>query len=148
MDAAALNGKYNWMKVVDVMTRSLYTVTPSDTIARAGELMSAHGVRQLPVVAGKTLVGVISDRDIRSSISDPTRFDTIGADNGFEILVGDAMTRDPVTLSPDDALPKAVEALIEDKFGAFPVVNGDAELVGIVSYIDMLSCFLNRLRES
>ncbi|MGE5215365.1 MAG: CBS domain-containing protein [Chloroflexota bacterium] len=142
-----MNGQYNWMKVVDVMTPSPYTVTPSESIGRAVELMSAHGIRQLPVVAGKILVGVISDRDIRSTITDPTRFDTNGSDNGFDILVGDAMTRDPVTLSPDDSLEQAVEAFIEDKFGGFPVVSSNAELLGIVTYIDLLRCFLNRMKE-
>jgi CBS domain-containing protein len=37
--------------------------------------------------------------------------------------------------------------LIEQKFGAIPVVDEAEGLVGIVSYIDVLRCFLNRLQE-
>ncbi len=142
-----MNGKYHWMKVVDVMTRAPYTIEPSEPIGRAVELMSAHGIRHLPVVMGKALVGIISDRDIRSSISDPERLYPNGKTNALEIKVGDAMTRDPITLSPDDELRKAVELLIEEKIGGFPVVGRNSELLGIVTYIDVLSCFLNRLRE-
>ena len=57
------------------------------------------------------------------------------------------MTRKPVTLSPDDDLEVAIELLLDEKFGAAPVVDGGEELVGIVSYIDLLRCFLHRLQE-
>ena len=50
---------------------------------------------------------------------------------------------------PDCLAPReeAVELLIEQKFGAIPVVDAAEGLVGIVSYVDVLRCFLNRLRE-
>ena len=57
------------------------------------------------------------------------------------------MTTDPVTVSPDDDLAEAVELLIEQKIGGIPVVDEAEGLVGIVTYVDVLRCFLNRLRE-
>ena len=62
-------GRYNWMKVVDVMTKDPLTVTPVETIGQADELMNTNKIRQLPVVQGKDLVGIVTDRDIRSFLS-------------------------------------------------------------------------------
>jgi acetoin utilization protein AcuB len=61
--------------------------------------------------------------------------------------VGDIMTREPLYLAPDDDLQEAVELLVEQKFGAIPVLDEVEGLVGIVSYVDVLRCFLDRLRE-
>jgi CBS domain-containing protein len=57
------------------------------------------------------------------------------------------MTTEPLFLEPDDDLQDAVEILVEEKFGAIPVVDEAEGLVGIVSYVDVLRCFLNRLQE-
>ena len=64
MAIAAPVGRYNWIKVVDLMTRYLLTVTPVETIGQADELMNTNKIRQLPVVQGKDLVGIVTDRDI------------------------------------------------------------------------------------
>lgn len=137
-------GMYNWMKVVDVMTEAPVTVTPADTIRHAKALMSEHGIRQLPVVQGRALVGVITDRDIRSILGDEPEARTMA----LQTLVGAVMSTEPVTLSPHDDLQTAVAALIDEKFGGFPVVDQDVGLLGIVTHIDLLRCFLNRLQEN
>lgn len=48
------------------------------------------------------------------------------------------MTRDPRTLSPSDPLKDAIVALVDERFGALPVVDSRERLVGLVSYIDVL----------
>ena len=50
--------------VGEVMTRRVITVTPDTEVLKAGALMSAHHVKQLPVVEGKKIVGIISHTDI------------------------------------------------------------------------------------
>ena len=57
------------------------------------------------------------------------------------------MTTAPIFVSPNDDLEEALELLIEQKIGGIPVVDGAEGLVGIVTYIDLLRCFLNRLQE-
>jgi acetoin utilization protein AcuB len=57
------------------------------------------------------------------------------------------MTSEPLTLAPDDDLQEAVELLIDEKIGAIPVVDEAEGLVGIVTYVDVLRCFLSRLQE-
>jgi acetoin utilization protein AcuB len=65
----------------------------------------------------------------------------------LKTAVGDIMTTEPLSIAPDDDLKDAVEMLIEQKFGAIPVVDGAEGLVGIVSYVDVLRNYLERLQE-
>jgi CBS domain-containing protein len=57
------------------------------------------------------------------------------------------MTTNPLTVSADDELQDVVEILLEEKVGGVPVVDESEGLVGIVTYVDVLRCFLNRLQE-
>lgn len=58
------------MRVADVMMKNPLTVSPSDTVGQTDELMYENQYRQLPVVINNQLVGIITDRDIRSFPSD------------------------------------------------------------------------------
>jgi len=135
------------MKVVDVMTKDPLTVTPSEAIGQADELMNGNKIRQLPVVEDNELVGIVTDRDIRSFLSASPLNEPDERKAAFNVKIRRIMTTDPVTVSPDDDLAEAVELLIEQKIGGIPVVDEAEGLVGIVTYVDVLRCFLNRLRE-
>ena len=138
-------GRYNWMKVVDVMTKDPLTLTPNETIGQADELMNTNKIRQLPVVQGKDLIGIVTDRDIRSFLSG-----SLGVEAREEALntkVREIMTTEPMTVSSDDDLQEAIELMIDEKIGGIPVVDEAEGLVGIVTYVDVLRCFLNRLQE-
>ncbi len=145
MSAAA--GKYNWMKVVDVMTRDPLTLTPTETVGQADELMTENKFRQIPIVKNKELVGIVTDRDVRSFLSGSIMANPDARDRAFNTPVQEIMTTDPITVSPEDDLQEALELLIEEKVGGIPVVDDNEGLVGIVTYVDMLRCFLNRLQE-
>lgn len=140
-------GKYGGMKVVDVMTKDPLIMVPSETIAQADELMAVNKIRQLPVVNERELIGIITDRDIRSFLSGSLISAPEAREKALHTKIGDVMTRDPLTLSPDDELREAVELLINEKVGGIPVVDGAEGIVGIVTYVDVLRCFLNRLQE-
>lgn len=140
-------GRYNWMKVVDIMTKDPLTVTPTETIGQADELMNTNKIRQLPVVQGKDLVGIVTDRDIRSFLSGSLLEGVEAREEALNTKVREIMTTEPMTLSPDDDLQEAVEIMIDEKIGGIPVVDEAEGLVGIVTYVDVLRCFLNRLQE-
>ena len=139
-------GKYSGMKVVDVMTTDPLTVAPSESVGQADELMNANRIRQLPVVEAGELVGIITDRDIRSFLSGAL-VEPEAREKALNTEVGEIMTTEPVTLAREDDLTEAVELLVEQKIGGIPVVDQAEGLVGIVTYIDVLRCFLNRLQE-
>ena len=140
-------GRYNWMKVVDVMTTDPLTVTPVETIGQADELMNTNKIRQLPVVQGKDLIGIVTDRDIRSFLSGSLLEGVEAREEALNTKVREIMTTEPMTVSSDDDLQEAVELMIDEKIGGIPVVDEAEGLVGIVTYVDVLRCFLNRLQE-
>jgi acetoin utilization protein AcuB len=140
-------GGYDWMKVVDVMTRNPVVLTPAETVGQADELMTENKFRQLPVVEGAALLGIVTDRDIRSFLGSSLLLDPETSEKALNTPIRELMTSEPLTLSPDDELQEAVELLIDEKIGGIPVVDEAEGLVGIVTYVDVLRCFLNRLRE-
>ena len=102
---------------------------------------------RVEVFNGRNLVGIVTDRDIRSFLSDGLLTDLDAREKRLANSVAAIMTPEPVFVAPDDDLQDAVELLMEQKFGAIPVVDEAEGLVGIVSYVDVLRCFLNRLQE-
>ena len=140
-------GRFNWMKVVDIMTKDPLTVTPVETVGQADDLMNTNRIRQLPVVQGKELVGIVTDRDVRSFLSGSLLESIEAREKALSTEVREIMTTEPITVSPDDDLPEAVELMIDEKIGGIPVVDAAEGLVGIVTYVDILRCFLNRLQE-
>ena len=139
--------RYNRIKVVDVMTKNPLVMTPAETIGQADELMTENRIRQLPVVDEGALLGIITDRDIRSFLAQSALVEPEERAKVLRTKVSDIMTAEPLTLAPDDDLREAIELLIEEKIGGIPVVDQAEGLVGIVTYVDVLRCFLNSLEE-
>jgi acetoin utilization protein AcuB len=129
------------MTARELMTESPTTVTPTTTIAEAWDLMRELDVRHLPVVDGEALVGMVSDRDLGNF--DVARLLT---EEGAETLrrqltlpVIQIMSADVVATEPDTEMSELIAMLLEHKVGAIPVIlPGTRQIVGIVSYIDVL----------
>lgn len=116
--------------VRDVMTRRPVTIGPGTPCDEARRLMDEHRIRHLPVVAEGRLVGMVSDRDVRSAIS-------LSAGT----VAGRIMTPDPVMVTPETRIEHAARLMLDARFGSLPVVDGHA-LVGIVTYTDLLRAFV------
>jgi CBS-domain-containing membrane protein len=135
------------MKVVDVMTQDPLSVTTTETVGKADELMAENSIRQIPVVKGRELIGIVTDRDVRAFLNDALQGEPEARERALKTAVGNIMTTEPLSVAPDDDLKDALEILIEQKFGAIPVVDEAEGLVGIVSYVDVLRNYLERLQE-
>ena len=121
----------------DVMTGPAVFVTPADSLLAAAGLMAVHHLRHLPVIEGGIVVGVLSDRDVRTTIGDPTRF-VAAPEHIRAIAVREAMSGPAITVPATIPLPELAKTFAELKIGALPVVGPDRELVGVVSYVDVL----------
>jgi len=133
------------MKILDVMTVNPLTLEPGDTIGQAEEIMNEQRIRQLPIVVGTELVGIVTDRDIRSFLSGRLFGASEERERALNAKVASVMTTKPMSLSPDDELRDALELLIDEKVGSVPVVDENEGLVGIVTYVDLLRAFLDSL---
>lgn len=131
------------------MTRRVVTIRPEETVFEAQELMSRHKVRHLPVVDGEDkLVGIVSDRDIRSALPYQYFKDGIGPEERQklgELRVKDIMTREVITITPAYTIQDALLLIQNAKVGALPVVDEEGRLKGILSVRDLLRAFINVL---
>ena len=137
------------MFISKIMTKNAVTIDPEADISQARKIMSENNFRHLPVVdESNFLIGIVTDRDIRS-VSPSFH---ITGDNDIEVLkrfsslkIKDIMTKSPVALSPLDTLQDALILLQRERFGAFPVIDEQKKLIGIVSVRDILREFINVL---
>lgn len=137
------------MFVSKSMAQKVITVGQDDDIFIARDKMAAHNIRHLPVVEdGDKLVGIVTDRDLRSALPHKFFHSTVSdqeADAHRHIKVRDIMTRDVVTVSLSDTIPDALLLIQQKRVGAFPVVDDQGRLRGIISVRDLLRAFINVL---
>lgn len=124
----------------DLVDRPAITAAAGDYLLDAAGKMQSHNVRHLPVVDGTgQVVGILSDRDIRAAIGDPMSVYDPGASERLDALrVEDAMTRDPITANARDSLAAIAGLFVDHRLSAVPIVDDAGELVGMVSYLDIL----------
>ncbi len=135
------------MLVREVMTPDPITISPNHSIGAALARMRRGGFRRLPVVEKGTLVGIITDRDLRLAMNSPFVMREGWYDSYLmeHIEVRSCMTPDPVTVEADDNLLDAVRLMRKHKIGGVPVME-KGELIGILTETDLLN-FLERLLE-
>ena len=128
------------MRVRDLMTERVVSAAVGTPVEVAYELMREGGFRHLPVLDAKgRLVGILSDRDLRG-VGAFFRDERSGVD---EFLVTEPttvekiMVANPITVPPDLTISKAVKIIRDKRIGCLLVTEGD-NLVGILSYLDVL----------
>ncbi len=68
------------MRVSEIMTTQVKTVSPSDTIQKAAEIMKRIDCGSVPVMDNDRAVGMVTDRDIRGRFPSQVLYDKIGRD--------------------------------------------------------------------
>ncbi|MEN6440852.1 MAG: CBS domain-containing protein [Syntrophobacter sp.] len=131
------------------MIKNVITIHPEAGILEAHALMADNRIRHLPVVNGDDrLLGIVTDRDIRSalpsSLLSPEEIE-VERERISGLRIRDIMTRDMVTISPYQTLEDAILLMQQTKVGAFPVVDLDGKLTGIISIRDLMRAFVNVL---
>ena len=116
-------------RVESLMSTALVTVQDTDSVAAAEIAMKLASVRHVPVVDAKqNLVGILSVRDVLEALARGKK----------QVLVGEYMTRNVVTVTPETPVHRAIDLLLEHEFGSLPVVGADGHLVGIVTETDLV----------
>lgn len=118
------------MKVRDVMTPDVRWVTPEQTLEDAAKLMRDLDVGSLPVLQGRELNGMITDRDLAVRATAEGR-DPRGT------RVAEVMTREALCIFDDQTVDEAAEFMQREQVRRLPVVSRSRELVGIVALGDL-----------
>lgn len=113
------------------------TTRPDATVTEVAKLLKAKRIGAVVVTdADGEICGIISERDLACGL----------ADRGADLLgmrVGDVMTREISTCSPDDGIDRLMRQMTEGRFRHLPVVE-DGRMIGIISIGDVVK---HRLKE-
>ncbi|MGX1541105.1 CBS domain-containing protein [Streptomyces adustus] len=115
--------------VRDIMTGTPVSVETGALVTDVARLMRDEDIGVVLVTREDHLLGLVSDRDLvvrgLAEGSDPQ-----------EMTVADLCTEEPITITPDDDLERAVALMRQHAIRRLPVVEGDA-LVGVISIGDL-----------
>lgn len=123
----------NYKTVEQFMAVDLFTVRREDILDLAASLMHWKHVRHVPVEddAGH-LIGIVSHRDLLELFA-------LGKITGpAQLVVGDVMKTDLITVTPETSALEALELMREHRIGCLPVIKDD-KLVGLVTAYDFLT---------
>jgi len=133
------------MTIGEICTRNTVVTTRDATVAAAAELMRQHHVGALVVVdsmnGGKRMpVGIVTDRDAVVEVM------ATGLDPNT-ITVGDIMVQDLVTARENEGVLETMQIMRYKGVRRLPIVDKDGQLVGIVSFDDLLEVLAEQLGE-
>jgi len=114
--------------VADYMSRELLVIEPEAGLAAAASLMAQRHVGSVLVVAGGSLRGIFTERDIVRAVSQDVM--------AMHEPVSDWMTSAPLTVAPETPIDEARDLMLERHFRHLPVTRGD-ELLGMISMRDL-----------
>lgn len=157
------------MKIVDIMTKKLITLSPEMEIKDALKLLVENNIAGAPVTVANRLVGIVTMRDILRYLDSehkkqgwvlvPTPFEIIEIPRAQElpyekiteiydrigvIKVSEIMQKKIYTIGPEDTIEDAIQLLVRWKINRLPVIDKDGNLMGIVTRTDLLKAFLNK----
>ncbi|WP_294008936.1 CBS domain-containing protein [Sphingomonas sp.] len=117
------------MRISEVMTRDVQTVTPEQTAREAASFMLSADAGSIPVTEGERLIGMITDRDIAVR--------GVAQGHGPDTPVRDLMSSGVVSARIDDDVEDVAARMSEAQVRRLPVIDESEKLVGIVSLGDL-----------
>ena len=132
--------------VEETMHSLVVTMEPDESLEDAVERCHDWRIRHVPVMHDEELVGMVSDRDIRLALGRQLVTEALAVKKGGRPQppprVHQIMTRDVVTIAPNETLSRAVGIMLEHRVSALPV-QLDGMLMGIVTRTDILEHYGN-----
>jgi CBS domain-containing protein len=148
------------LKAKDIMTTEVITVSPETDIIAAARILLANRINGVPVVTEDgRLVGILCQSDLiiqQKKLPVPSLFTfldgfiALGSTKQMEreaqkiaaITVAQAMTAQPVTVTPDNDLETVAALMADNNFHTLPVIDDGGKMLGIVGQIDVLKTLI------
>ena len=116
--------------VRDAMTTNPCTIDADKDVAYAAKMMKDEDVGVAPVVEGKQLVGVVTDRDIAVKV-------VAEGKDAQSTKVREIASKDVITIDPQQDLDEALRLMAQHQIRRLPVVEEDGKVVGILAQADV-----------
>jgi acetoin utilization protein AcuB len=139
------------MLIKEYMTPQPVTVDEDTSVLDAAELMKDRKFRRFPVLRGDELIGIVTDRDLRSAApSQVISFDEEERklmpelhDMLARVKIGEIMTHDVLTVDSEQTIATAALLMLKHRISGLPVVDSQSELVGIVTEGDIFKVLVD-----
>lgn len=131
-------------KVRTYMSRNIVSIDPDIFLIDVMERMISEGFRRLPVEDEGALVGVITSVDVLEYFGTSEMFNHMSSEDAgdaMHIEIEKLMTKNPVTVTPEDDVGETASKMEESGYGGLPVLE-DEELVGIITERDIVEALL------
>jgi CBS domain-containing protein len=109
---------------------SVFSVDPSTIVYNAIEIMAEKNIGALLICEGTKLVGIFSERDYARKL-------ILKGRSSKDTTIGELMTKDPFTVSPDASVDECMEIMTTRRFRHLPVVDR-GNLIGVISITDVV----------
>lgn len=147
------------MKVSEIMTKNVVSITVEATVEDAAKLLLERNISGIPVVdKGGKLVGIITHKDLLYKNMNPDTPAMLEILGGFVYLggvdryndelkklvgtrVSDVMTRDVITAGINNTTEEIAQLMVHNGINRIPIVK-DGQLVGIVSRSDIVKSMI------
>ncbi len=122
------------------MRRKVTVLEEGSRVLEARKLMLRKGIKRIPIVSGKKIVGIVTERDIAVALG---LFRKVAEGKQWDeklrkIYVDQIMSKKVVKVKPSDTISKCVKLMLEKEISGLPVVNEKDEIVGIITKTDLL----------
>lgn len=124
------------MLIEEIMTKEVLTLTPTNTVLEALELVRSKKIRHIPIITDEQkVVGIVTDRDLKEVVPSTlsTKYDTSIYDTELSVI----MTKNPIIGHPMDFVEESAVIFYDNQIGALPIVSNQ-KLVGIITETDLL----------
>jgi len=125
------------MHIGEQFRSQVVTAAPNDTVQAAMWKMKEQNVGAIVVVDGKKVKGILTDRDIALCLC--------AREATPESTVGSVMTQPAITIPEDQGIFNATQVLMKNQIRRLPIVDRKQELVGMVTFDDVLALLATEL---
>jgi len=119
----------------------IWSIGADDPILAAIQIMAERHVGALPVLREGRLAGIISERDYARKV-------ILLGRSSSETPVWQIMSAPVVTVGPDDGVRHCMEVMTERRIRHLPVVDGEGEMIGVVSIGDLVRAVIEEQQET
>ncbi|MEJ0032534.1 MAG: CBS domain-containing protein [Bacteroidota bacterium] len=119
---------------------TVFSVPPTTIVYNAIEIMAEKNIGALLICEGDKLVGIFSERDYARKL-------ILKGKSSKDTTIGDLMTKDPFTITPEASIEECMEIMTTRRFRHLPVLEG-SKVIGVISITDVVRSIIEEQKST